>query len=104
MQTGILEVARILGYRVHHARPAMTGKGWRTPLQGDKGFVDLVLAGRGRVLFRELKVAKNRLSEEQAGWIAALDEAGADVGVWTDEDWMKGVVEAELQAVEVTTA
>lgn len=103
MQNGILEVARILGYRVHHARPAMTGKGWRTPLQGDKGFVDLVLVGRGRVLFRELKVGRNRLSEEQAGWIRALEETGADVGVWTDENWMSGVVEAELQIAQVTT-
>ena len=93
----VVEVARLLGYLVHHTRPAMTGRGWRTPLQGQAGFPDVVIVGRGRVLFRELKVDRNKLTPGQEAWIAALEEAGADVGLWTDADWQAGRVEEALR-------
>lgn len=96
--SGILDVARILGFRSAHFRPAMTKHGWKTAVQGDgKGWPDIVLVGHGRILYRECKVGKNTLSPEQAEWIRALEAAGADVGVWTDADWRSGLIEAELR-------
>jgi len=97
LQKGVLDVARILGYRCHHTRPAWTSKGYRTPISGNIGFPDLVLVGHGRLLIRELKVGKNVLSAEQSAWICALEEAVADVGVWTETDWEAGLIEADLR-------
>lgn len=95
---GILDAARILGFRSAHFRPALTKHGYRTAVQGDgKGWPDLVLVGHGRILFRECKVGRNTLSTEQADWIRALSEAGCDVGVWTEHDWNAGLIEAELR-------
>lgn len=55
-QIEIIELARILGWRVAHFRPAQTRHGWRTPVAADgKGFPDLVLV-RERVIYAELKV------------------------------------------------
>ena len=39
---------------------------------GAKGFPDLVMARRGRIIFAELKAAKGRLSGEQKEWLVAL--------------------------------
>ncbi|GIV03679.1 MAG: hypothetical protein KatS3mg015_2509 [Fimbriimonadales bacterium] len=95
----IIETARLLGWRVAHFRPARTSRGWRTPVAGDgAGFPDLVLVGHGRILYREIKTERGRLRPEQTAWIAALREAGADAGVWTDEDWRLGAIESQLRA------
>ena len=98
LQKAVIDTARIFGYRVAHFRPAQTKHGWRTAVAGDgAGFPDCVIVGNGRVLYRELKVGRNTLSDEQAGWLEALREAGVDAGVWTDADWHSGLVEAELR-------
>jgi len=97
LQKGVLDVARILGYLVHAERAAWSQKGYRTPIQGNAGFPDLVICGHGRFLVRELKVGKNVLTAEQAEWIEALRAAGVDAGVWSDADWESGLIEAELK-------
>lgn len=98
LQDGIAQVARILGYRVFHARPAQSQKGWRTPVAYDgKGYVDLTIVGHGRILFVECKVGRNTLSPEQAAWLEALRGAGQEAVVWTEADWNEGIVEAVLR-------
>ncbi len=78
-QTRIIDRARTLGWWVHHGRPARKGDGsWSTPIQGDAGFPDLVLARGGRVIFVEVKTEKGRLTDQQKQWMAEL--AG---GPWT---------------------
>jgi hypothetical protein len=79
-QRTILDTAKMFGWRIHHTRPAWTGKGWRTPLQGHAGFPDLVLAHEHvtGVLFVELKRSDNQLTEDQARWGTVLTAAGAD--------------------------
>jgi len=72
MQRGIIEQARWLGFRVHHDRPAQTSRGWRTPIEGDAGFPDLVLALDGYVLAWELKTRRGKVSDEQAAWGEAM--------------------------------
>lgn len=71
-QTWVIGYAQLRGWRVAHFRPARTGRGWRTPMQGDPGFPDLVLARNGEIIFAELKAERGRLSAEQSQWAFAL--------------------------------
>jgi hypothetical protein len=88
LQTGIIDLARFLGFKVAHFRPAIDRGRWRTAVSGDGvGFPDLVLVGHDRVLYREVKVGRNRLSPEQTAWRDALIAAGCDFEVWTEADW-----------------
>ncbi len=101
---GIIDVARLLGWRTVHFRPAMTKHGWVTPVQGDgRGWPDLVLV-KDRVIYIEAKVGKNTLSPEQATWIEALRAAGQEAYVFTNRDWDDGIVEAVLRRERVVEA
>lgn len=80
----VIDLARLYRFRVAHFRPAWTGRGWRTPVQGDgAGFPDLVLVGRGRVIVAELKRETKRATDEQLAWLAAFADAGVSAFVWT---------------------
>ena len=95
----ILDAARLLGIRSAHFRPAQTKRGaWVTPVAGDgKGWPDLILLGR-RLLIREVKVGRNKVSAEQDAWITALTDAGQNAGVWRETDWPE-VVMGELRGL-----
>lgn len=83
----VLDLAHVLGYRVAHFRPALTGRGWRTPVQGDgAGFPDLILVGRGRVIAAELKRETAKATDEQLAWLTAFTEAGIATYVWRPRD------------------
>lgn len=100
LQTAVIDTARVLGYLVAHFRPAETKQGWRTPVQADgKGFPDLVLTGRRRVIFAELKNEKRPLEPEQRVWLEALAVAGAEVYLWRPADWSSGEIERTLRVV-----
>ena len=75
-QQEVIAYAHDHGWRVAHFRPARTARGWRTPMQGDPGFPDLVLARDGAVLLIELKKWGEHPSEEQLDWIMAAGDAG----------------------------
>lgn len=94
-----MDLCKLLGLYVHHCRPAKTDKGWRTAIQGDAGFVDLVICGQADVLFRELKSATGKPSTAQAAWIGRLHTAGANVDIWRPGDLAIGRIERELRAV-----
>ncbi len=80
-QKQVVDLARLLGYRVAHFRPAKTAKGWRTAVSADgAGWPDLVLV-RERTIFLELKREQGKLSEDQAVWIRSLHAAGAEIYV-----------------------
>ena len=68
--SAIIEAAHFRGWLVHHVRNSKAGV-----TQGDPGFVDLVLARKGHVLFLELKGEVGRVSDAQAGWLGALPSA-----------------------------
>lgn len=74
-QDAIVEAAKATGWLVHAERAAQTGQGWRTAIQGHKGFPDLVMVHprRARVLFIELKRKPNKATKEQLDWLAALE-------------------------------
>jgi len=84
----VIDLAHLYGWLVQHTRPAWTEKGYRTPIQGDAGFLDLVLAhlGQQRVIFAEAKSQRGRLSPAQQRWIEALKACGQEVEVWRPDD------------------
>jgi hypothetical protein len=87
-QQQVCELAKILGWTIAHFAPALTKHGWRTPARVDgAGFPDLVLTGRGRTIFRELKTDRGRLSDDQKAWQTLLKRNGADVAVWRPMLW-----------------
>lgn len=89
-QQGVLKLARFhgfaLAYHTHDSR------------RSAPGFPDLVLVNprTGRVLWRELKTNKGRVSPEQRAWLDGLAAAGMDAGVWRPNDLEAGLVIAEL--------
>ena len=88
-QRAVVELARLMGWRVHHTRPALTQRGrWLTPIQGDAGFPDLVLCRPPRLIVAELKRVGGKPTPAQRGWLGALGQcAGVEVYLWTPNDW-----------------
>lgn len=74
-QQRIIGYAHLRQWLVMHTRPAKTEKGWRTPIIGDPGFPDLVLARQGFVWFWEVKSATGKASPAQDKWLDALGRA-----------------------------
>ncbi len=95
-QRTVVEYARLMGWRIHHTRPALAQSGrWHTPLQGDKGLPDLILCRPPRLLFVELKASRLRKpTPDQQAWLDALRACGVEVYLWTPEDWT--TIEATL--------
>mgnify|MGYP001607744474 FL=1 len=87
MVNDIVRAAHDFGWRVHHDRPAFTGRGWRTALQGDAGFPDLLLLRNGRIAAWECKSATGKVTPLQQ---ACLDDwakvPGANVRVVRPDD------------------
>lgn len=72
-QSQVIKAARLTGWRIFHALPAMNRRGqWRTAMSGDIGFPDLVMAKAGRIWFVELKTDSGKLTEAQQAWMEAL--------------------------------
>lgn len=75
-QTGVLELARRYHWLTYHTHDSR---------RSQPGFPDLVMV-RERVVFAELK-ASAAITDSQATWLRSLREAGAEVCVWTPNDW-----------------
>lgn len=84
----ILDAAAISGWRRHGERVAMSRKGWRTPVKGEVGWPDLVLARPGVLIVAELKRKPNEPDPEQLEWLRLLDTVPGCWGllVWVPED------------------
>ncbi|HJZ56769.1 MAG TPA: hypothetical protein VKE74_17510 [Gemmataceae bacterium] len=83
----VIQLARLHGWRCAHFRAARTVGGWRTPVSGDVGFPDLVLARRERLVVAELKIGRGRPTDEQSAWLSAFTAAGVQAFIWTPELW-----------------
>lgn len=82
--TWVIAAARWHGWKCVHYRPARSARGVRTPVQGDIGAPDLLLARAGDVLCVELKTRTGRIRPEQRDW---LDHLGDRHGyVWRPAD------------------
>ena len=75
----VIQYAQEHGWKAHHDRPARTARGkWKTAVQGDPGFPDVLLArqhpkfGYYQVYALELKTQRGRATPEQETWLAAF--------------------------------
>jgi hypothetical protein len=86
-QAQVIQLARMNGWKVFHPAKMMDRNGtWRTALQGDKGWPDLVLAHKDRgLIVAELKSDVGKLSFEQQAWLTHL-APWAEVYVWRPKD------------------
>lgn len=84
----VMEMAQLFGWATAHFRPARTGRGWRTAVQGDgKGWPDLAAVRPPRFLFAELKSEKGKLSVAQAAWLERLRGCpGVETYQWGPRD------------------
>lgn len=100
LQASVLEIAQLLEWMRAHFRAARTSRGWRTPVEGDgKGFPDLVLLRRERMIVAELKGDGGKPSPEQLLWLAAFDMVpGIEVYLWSPDEWHTGWIETVLKA------
>lgn len=87
LQENVRRTAITLGWLYYHTHDSR---------HSDPGFPDTVMVRGGKILYRECKTQKGRLSAAQIRWLAALDAAGADAGVWRPFDWGSGRIMREL--------
>lgn len=80
--TQVLDALQWFDWRAVHFRPARTTHGWRTALQGARGWPDIFAVRGTRSLAAELKVGKRKTDPHQEAWLAALEQAGVEVFVW----------------------
>ena len=84
----IIDLALLRLWLIQHSLPAISNKGWRTPVQGDTGFPDLVLARAPRLIVAEIKSDKGSASPEQRLWLSELSDCpGVEVYYWKPHDW-----------------
>ena len=69
-QTNIIQLAKTLGWLIHHDSGDMYEH-----TRGDPGFPDLVLAKDGRVIFLELKSDKGKATDAQYKWLVAIADS-----------------------------
>lgn len=69
---------------------------YRTPVIGQKGFPDRILARDGRVLLVEFKAEDGRFSDGQAIWASAL-EGFLGFYIIYPSDWLDGTAEKLLE-------
>lgn len=93
LQTGVIRLAKALGWEVYHTHDSRGSQ---------KGFPDLVLwhVEQGRILYRELKTTKGKLTAEQRTVLLALRAAGGDVDVWRPIDYLDDTVLHQLSPPE----
>ena len=72
-QSLIVQFAKMRGWLVYHTYDSR---------RSEPGFPDLVLVRRKRVLFRELKTDKGRVTPAQKTWAASLEKAESDYKLW----------------------
>jgi hypothetical protein len=102
IQRTAFDMAANMGVHVAHFRPALTRDGkWRTAVAADgKGWPDGFFVGPAGYFWREIKrQTGDPVTDEQTAWLDWLTAAGADAGVWKEEDLRSGRIERELRAI-----
>jgi hypothetical protein len=90
-QSTVIDLARRLGWRVCHFHATrLPGGRVITPVQGDVGAPDLILARDGVVILAELKRHGAKPRPAQVEWLTAL---GAYGRLWTPMQWPAIVAE-----------
>lgn len=103
LQSAIVEMAHVLGYpKVAHFRPALMkihgALVYRTPVSADgKGYPDLNIVGKGRVIYIECKSEKGKQSPEQLEWELAIRASGAEYYLFRPSDWANDTIQKALE-------
>lgn len=94
-QASIVELATLLGWLVYHTHDSR---------RSQAGFPDLVLV-RERVIFAEIKRVGEQPRPSQVEWLNGLSRAGAEVYVWTwdDYDEIARILSLRVPPPEATT-
>ena len=90
-QAAIVAAAKLGGWLVHAERPALTQSGkWSTPIQGHKGFPDLVLISPDHrtIIVAELKRRPNRVTAEQVTWLDAFSDFARFHEIEPRQEWL----------------
>lgn len=85
----VKDAATTGGWVMSHFRPARTDQGWRTPIEGHKGFPDWVFVHPvlRLLVIAELKSERGKLSPDQELWIETLQKVlGVETYVWRPSD------------------
>ncbi len=87
-QRAVIQAAKLLGWKVTHYAPVRVvrrgGAAHFTPVVGDPGGPDLLLARGGAVVLAELKTDAGRVRPDQKAWAAAI---GASYRLWRPSQW-----------------
>jgi hypothetical protein len=81
----VVELFHTFGWKVVHFRKARKKDGrWMTPIKGHPGSPDVIAARNGTKVFAELKVGRNKPTEDQEQWLHHLGEGAY---LWYPCDW-----------------
>lgn len=89
-QHTIIDFAQAIGYRVYHQIDTGACQACQAPNYSKRigpGFPDLVIAGRGKLIYAEVKSETGKLSVDQEMWRDLLLEAGAQWYLWRPSSW-----------------
>ena len=89
--TAILALCRDLGVLAFHSTDSRRDVG--------KGFPDLVLCGRRRTIFAELKDTTNSRTPEQVTWHYALKASGQECFLWRPHDLASGWIARTIESL-----
>lgn len=95
LQEAVLGLADLLGYAAYHTFDSR---------RSSPGFPDVVLAGRDRIIFAELKSHTGRITKAQERWLRLLADSGGEVYLWRPRDWLNGSIETILRVGDVSHA
>lgn len=86
-QQQVCDLATLLGWSWGHFRPAKTARGWRVPVSGPlgKGWPDLVMVRRDRLVFAELKRSAKLAPSSDQTFVLGLLGAAVETYVWTPD-------------------
>jgi hypothetical protein len=76
-QSVVVHYAKLFSWRIYHTRISFGSA---------KGFPDLVLVRRPRLVFVELKSDKGKVKPEQLDWLADLRASRAEAYLWRPTD------------------
>lgn len=92
LQNNVIEMAERLGCMVYHTFDSR---------RSQPGFPDLVIVGKRRILYVELKRQGKKLTPQQQSWREAVERTaqrgGHEYHLWRPLDWLDGTVEEALR-------
>jgi hypothetical protein len=90
LQGNVIEMCRLLGYPVFQV---LNSRGM------SPGWPDLVILGRTRILYREIKSETGSLTPEQRRIGQAIQSAGGDWAVWRPRDLVTRAIQDQLRLI-----